>query len=116
MKIETIRKKIRYILSNENIRNGDYTYPIGRGRCTDDGGWILNEIDFKDFPFHPHKILDTKNDKYKPYQVHTDKGYGPIEMYFKIIKKEKKKEGKRLFESSTWVEIKDKDYETTKSY
>jgi hypothetical protein len=64
------------------------------------GGWILHEIEFESrhfkdfvpsgFPDEQHTILDLKHSDYKPYQIRTDQGYGPIEKYYKIIKKEEK--------------------------
>ena len=33
----------------------------------------------------PHTILDLHHSDYKPYEVHTDHGYGPVESYFKIL-------------------------------
>ena len=100
MKVEKVLNGIRYTLSNQNLQVGDKVYPIARGRCLDNGGWILHEIEFESkyveglntsgFPDEPHTILDLKHSKdYKPYEVRTDMGYSPIECYFKIIKKEK---------------------------
>jgi hypothetical protein len=82
MKIEKVHEKIRYTLSNENLKVGDEVYPIAIGRCLDDGGWILHELDFRDFmsgfPNEPHIIKNLNYDngrQGKPYQVKTDKGY-----------------------------------------
>lgn len=114
MKIETVHEKIRYTLSNENLKVGDEVYPIARGRCLDDGGWILHELDFRDFmsgfPNEPHIIKDLNYDngrQGKAYQVKTDKGYSPIECYFKITKMEEKiKVRENMFGGSyEWVEI-----------
>jgi len=102
MVIERCVDGIRYTLSNEGLTNGDKVYPIANGRCTDDGGWILHGFIFDDpienkygfrisgFPDEPHTIIDLNHSTYKPYQVRTDYGYGPIEIYYKIIKKEKR--------------------------
>jgi hypothetical protein len=110
MRIETVHNGIRYTLSNENLAVDNYVYPIANGRCLENGGWILHGFDFRDFtsgfPEEPHKILDLHHSDYKPYEVRTDMGYGPIEIYYKIIKMEKHEElitGR--FKSYKWVEI-----------
>jgi ribosomal protein S17 len=97
MKIEKVHNKIRYTLSNENLKVGDEVFPIANGRCLDDGGWILHNLDYREFvsgfPNEPHIIMDLNYDngrQGKTYQVKTDKGYSPIERYFKIVKKEEK--------------------------
>lgn len=111
MKVEKVYNGIRYTLSNENLAVGDKVYPIARGRCLDDGSWILHEINFGNawtgFPEEPHTILDLKySADYKPYEVRTDMGYSPIECYYKIIKMEKHEEYMRgIFKSYKWVEI-----------
>jgi len=121
MKVEKVLNGIRYTLSNQNLQVGDKVYPIARGRCLDNGEWILHEIEFESkyveglnrsgFPDEPHTILDLEHSKdYKPYEVRTDMGYSPIECYFKIIKKEKqekidKSTKKFLFTETKWVEI-----------
>jgi len=93
MKIERVHNKIRYTLSNDNLRVGDKVFPIASGRCLEDGSWILHEFDFRDFcsgfPDEPHIVLNLKHSDYKPYEVQTDFGYSPIERYYKIIKMEK---------------------------
>jgi hypothetical protein len=95
MKIEKVHNNIRYTLSNENLQVSDEVYPVANGRCLDDGGWILHEFDFRDFmsgfPDEPHIIMDLNYDngsQGKVYQVRTDKGYSPIERYYKTIKME----------------------------
>lgn len=113
MKIEKVHNKIRYTLSNENLKVNDEVYPIARGRCLDDGGWILHELDFRDFISglnEPHIIKDLNYDngrQGKAYQVRTDKGYSPIERYFKIIKMEEQiKVRESMFGGSyEWIEI-----------
>ena len=110
MKVEKVHNKIRYTLSNENLAVGDKVYPIARGRCLDDGGWIFHEISFGNawtgFPDEPHTILDLQYSKYKPEQVRTDFGYSPIECYYKIIKMEKHEEFMTgIFKTYRWVEI-----------
>lgn len=106
MKIEKIYKNIRYILSNENLMEGDKVYPIAKGRISDNEEFIFHNFDFRDFmsgfPEEPHLIKNLEHSPYKPYQISTDHGYGPIESYFKIIKKEKKITGK--FGGGTWIE------------
>lgn len=121
MLIEKVWEGIRYTLSNDNLKVNDEVFPIANGRCTDDGGWILHEIEFecrhfKDFvpsgfPDEPHTILDLKHSDYKPYQIRTDQGYGPIEKYYKIVKKEKQEKeyreigGLKMTTKNEWVEI-----------
>lgn len=114
MKIEKYHDEIRYTLSNENLQVGDKVFPIARGRCTEDGGWILHGFDFRDFmsgfPDKPHTIMNLKHSDYKPEEVRTDYGYSPIECYFKIIKREKQVVTKRetthlAFNETKWIEI-----------
>jgi hypothetical protein len=112
MKIERVHDRIRYTLSNKNLKVGDKVYPIAKGRCLDDGGWILHELDFSisGFPNKPHIIKDLNYDngrQGKPYQVKTDKGYSSIESYFKIIKKKEKRIKESMFGGSyEWTKIK----------
>ena len=110
MLVETVKNGIRYTLSNENLEVGDKVFPIGRGRCLDGGGWILHNIAFEEymgFPYDFHTIMDLKHSDYKPYEVKTDKGYSPIESYYKIIKKETQGTNDTgLFVTYDWVEIK----------
>jgi len=89
MIIQHTHNDIDYILSNENLKVGDRVCPISRGRTYGDKH-IHFEYDFRNFmcgfPDEPHIIQDlhySKNDK--AYQVHTSHGFGPIEMYYKII-------------------------------
>lgn len=113
MKIEKVYNKIRYTLSNENLKVGDEVFPIANGRCLDGGGWILHDLDFRDFmsgfPDEPHIIIDLNYNgrQGKAYQVRTDKGYSPIERYYKIVKLEKRiKVRDSIFGGSyEWVEI-----------
>jgi hypothetical protein len=110
MNIEKVYNGIRYTLSNDNLETGDKVYSIGNGRCLDDGGWILHNLDFRDFtsgfPDEPHTIKNLNYSDYKPSQVQTDFGYSPIECYYKIIKKEHQiKEDTKIFASYKWVEI-----------
>jgi len=110
MTTEKVYNGIRYTLSNEGLKEGDKVYPIARGRCLDDGGWILHDFDFKEyssgFPDEPHTIIDLNHSGYKPYQVRTDFGYGPIEKYYKVVKKEVQVEQNpnAMFKSYIWVE------------
>ena len=90
MIIEKYKDDIRYTLSNENLKVGDKVYPILTGRVTDDEKFIIHEIEYEsNFPDKPHTIRDLNNSDFKPFQVRTNKGYSPIEKYFKIVKKEK---------------------------
>lgn len=111
MKVERVHGGIRYTLTNVGLRVNDEVYPIARGRCLDDKGWILHDFDWDEyrsgFLNKPHIILDLKYSETKPYEVRTDHGFGPKEMYFKIIKKEEQVERKgSLFGSYEWIEIK----------
>jgi hypothetical protein len=110
MLVEKVHNEIRYTLSNQNLQVGDEVFPIAHGRCLDGGGWILHGFAWEDyvsgFPSDPHTILDLKNSDYKPEQVHTDHGTGPIEMYYKVIKMEKYQvvtHGR--YSTMEWVEI-----------
>lgn len=107
MKIEKVFDHIRYRLSNDDLKNGDKVFPIASGRCIDNFNWILYEINFNvGFPYNPHTILNINHSDYKPYQIKTDKGYSPIEVYYKIIKKEKQVEKNGIFfKSYEWVEF-----------
>ena len=109
MKIEKMHNKIRYTLTNDNLVCGDKVYPIANGRCLDDGSFILHDFDFSmscsGFPDKSHTILDLQYSKSKPYEVRTNKGFSPVECYYKIIKMEKQVEklnGKLL--CTEWIE------------
>jgi len=116
MNVEKVYNKIRYTLSNDNLKKGDEVFPIASGRCTDDGGWILHDIEFDSeyvkglntsgFPDKPHIIENLKYSDYKPYEVKTNHGFSPKERYYKIIKREEQIKGTGPFSGSTWVEIK----------
>jgi hypothetical protein len=109
MKVEKVFEGIRYTFSNDNLKENDEVYPIAMGRCLDDGGWILHGFDFRDFlsgfPNEPHTIKCLNHSKYKPEQIRTDMGYGPIECYYKVIKREKqiKESEEELEERSTKI-------------
>ena len=86
-----------YTLSNEGLVEGDKVFPISYGRC-ENGVHIHEEFMFpkpewNEFPDDPHTIEDLHYSDYKPYEVHTDYGYGAVEQYFKIINIEDIKEG-----------------------
>ena len=111
MNIEKVHKGIRYTLSNDNLKEGDKVYPIARGRCLDNGGWILHGFDFRafmcGFPDEPHTIIDLDYSTAKPQEVRTDMGYSPIEGYYKIVKREEQvKVRETMFGPYyTWTEI-----------
>lgn len=94
MKIEHYHNGIRYTLSNENLEEGNPVFPIASGRVLDDGSWILHEFKFENyctgFPDEPHIIKNLHYSDSKPEEVLTNMGYGPVETYYKIIKKEVK--------------------------
>lgn len=111
MLVETVHNGIRYTLSNDNLQKDDKVFPIARGRCLDDGGWILHGFDYRDFmsgfPDEPHIILDLHYSNYKPEEIRTDHGFGPIESYYKIVKKEHQivERPEAMFKTHKWVEI-----------
>ena len=110
MNIEKVHNGIRYTLSNDNLKINDEVYPIGKGRCLDNGSWILHNLDFRDFmsgfPNEPHTILDLKHSDYKPYEARTNYGFSPIESYYKIIKMERQEEiSSSLFSRKEWIEF-----------
>lgn len=109
MKTEKVHNGIRFTLSNENLAVGDKVYPIAWGRCLDGGDWIFHNYDYSfacsSFPTEPHTILDLHHSDYKPYQVRTKEGFGPIEIYYKIIKMEKQETEPKRFGLTKWVEI-----------
>jgi len=88
MIIQHTYRGIDYILTNENLKEGDKVFPISRGRSYGDTH-IHYEYDFRDFmcgfPNEPHTIVNIKYSTYKPYEVNTDHGFGPREMYYKIV-------------------------------
>lgn len=111
MKIEKIHEGFRYTLSNEGLNTNDKVFPVANGRCIDKDGWILHGFDFGEycsgFPNRPHTIIDLKYSNYKPEQIRTTHGFGPIEMYYKIVKLEKKIDSNpdSIFKTFKWVEI-----------
>jgi hypothetical protein len=94
MIVEKVHNGIRYTLSNEDLKVGDKVFPLASGRCESDTDWILHEITFNElhtgFPASTHTILNLKHSDYKPYEVQTNYGYSPKEVYFKIIKIEER--------------------------
>lgn len=117
MKIEHYHDGLRYTLSNENLKVGDKVFPIANGRCLDDGGWILHDFDFREFcsgfPNEPHTIQNLNYSDIKSYQIKTDHGFGPIEIYYKILKIEQKiveyhppgPSGLKLKKRDEWVKV-----------
>lgn len=108
MKIEKVQGEVRYTLSSDNLKVGDKVFPIARGRKTNDGSWILHELDFRDFmcgfPIDAH-IIEKIN--LKIGEIVTDHGYSHAECYFKIIKKEHQiiVNPGQLFVRYEWVEL-----------
>jgi hypothetical protein len=111
MNIEKVLNGRRYTLSNDNLQVNDKVYPVANGRCFGKDEWILHGFDFKEhssgFLNDPHTIIDLNHSNYKPYQVRTSHGYGPIETYYKVIKVEKhvEKDPNARFISYEWIEI-----------
>lgn len=86
-----------YTLSNEGLVEGDKVFPISMG-IIENGVHIHQEFRFRtfewsEFPDHPHTIEDLHHSEFKPYEIRTDYGFGPVEKYFKIISIEDVKEG-----------------------
>lgn len=104
MVIEKILNGYRYTLSNEDLCAGDRVFPIASGRVINNNQWILHKIEYgDDFPRGPHIITNLEHSNGdKSHQVSTDHGYGPKEIYFKIIKKEGVVQGTT---GRTWVEV-----------
>lgn len=75
-------------LTNENLKVGDKVFPISHGRIIENE-YIHEKFDYgyytSGFPTSPDTILDLNYSRYKPYQIRTDSGYGPIEKYYKIV-------------------------------
>lgn len=111
MNVEKVLNGIRYTLSNDNLQVNNEVYPIANGRCIDNNEWILHGFDFRGFmsgfPDEPHIIKDLNYSTYKPNQVRTSHGFGPIEIYYKIIKKEKQiiENPDAFFTRKIWAEI-----------
>jgi hypothetical protein len=82
--------------SNEDLKEGDEVFPIVESRLVN-GEWYLTGLRLKDgmcsdekqyctgFPNDSHKIINLSYSDYRPYEVRTNHGYGPIESYFKVI-------------------------------
>jgi hypothetical protein len=116
MIIEKVQNGIRYRLSNEDLKVSDSVFPIAHGRTTDDGLWLLHDLDFRysmsGFPDRPDRIESIELNEKRPdlSKVQTNCGYSPIGCYFKIIKKEQHKFIKKPtenfeFTEHKWVEI-----------
>jgi len=84
-----------YTLSNEGLVEGDKVFPISFG--TTENGIFTHEyfkfFEWDYFPDDPHTIEDLYYSDFKPYEIKTDHGFGPIEKYYKIISIEDIKEG-----------------------
>lgn len=86
-----------YTLSNEGLVEGDKVWPISFGR-TENGVYYHEEFQFprpewNEFPDEPHTIEDLHHSEFKPYEIRTDYGFGPVEKYFKIISVEDETNG-----------------------
>jgi len=77
-----------YYLTNENLKEGDKTFPISFGKVVDNK-YYHRDFEFKPhlsgFPDDPHTIIDLHYSDDKPYEIRTDKGYSPVECYFKLV-------------------------------
>jgi hypothetical protein len=77
-----------YTLTNENLQVGDKVYGISWGKVTGDkyDHWYFDWRNVvSGWKSEPHTIVDLHYSDYKPYEVHTDHGYSPVECYFKIL-------------------------------
>lgn len=105
MKLEKVKNNVRYTFTNEGLKGGDLVWPLIEGRLTDDGYIMHNtrwgEFDLKD----PHIIQNIRHSDERSHEVRTDKGYSPIEVYFKIIKKEVQVEQPGKFSRKVWTVI-----------
>jgi hypothetical protein len=68
------------LFSNENLQVGDLVYPIYTPALK---SFFLDCM--SGYPDEPHTIKQLKRSEYKPYETSTSHGYGPEEIYFKII-------------------------------
>lgn len=88
MKVEHIHEGKFYRFTNEDLLVGDLVFPIAHGHIIE-GEFYFWEFDFRDFcsgfPDEPHTILDLKYSDDKAYEVRTSHGFGPKEIYFKLI-------------------------------
>jgi hypothetical protein len=91
MNVEKVHGNFRYTLTNKCLAVGDEVFPIAWGK-TENGLFLFHELDYSfcssGFPDDPHIIKDLNHSDYKPYEIHTNKGYGPVETYFRIMTKE----------------------------
>lgn len=95
MKVEITHNDITYHLTNSGLKVGDKVFPVSEGH-TKDGKYIHTGIWLTEYftngqlmcglPDEPHTIQDLDYSDDKAYQIRTDKEFGPVEEYFKIIK------------------------------
>jgi hypothetical protein len=75
-----------HLLTNKGLQTGDRVFPMTRG--WNDGSLYyvigLNGLEISGFPNDPHIILDLHYNGSKSYEVQTDRGWGPMESYFKL--------------------------------
>ena len=73
--------------TNEGLDVGDEVWPLTHG-WTDDNN-VYHVTDIQKWVWledgRPHIIRNLRHSESKPYEVATDKGYGPRESYFKKI-------------------------------
>jgi hypothetical protein len=94
MKLKVTYNGITYHLTNSGLKVGDEVFPISEGHIDEDnkyvhtGIWLTEYFDgslMSGLPDDPHIIEDLHHSDDKAYEVRTQKGFGPIEEYFKII-------------------------------
>lgn len=93
MEISVVHEGQLFTFSNENLEVNNQVYPISNGRVNDNNEYIHESFDFSDFyetrksknEDDFHYILNLYNSQYKPQQIETTHGFGPIEKYYKLI-------------------------------
>lgn len=76
------------LLSNKDLKVGDQVFPLTQGYNDGKNYFVINIVTnpaLTGWPNNPHTILDLAHSESKPYEIRTDKGFGPRESYFKKI-------------------------------
>ncbi len=72
------------VYSNRNLKIGDEVYPLSNGKVYDKI-YSHESYDFSYLDEEAHIIENLDYSSYKPYQIATNIGYGPMEKYYKLI-------------------------------